>query len=1570
MKITKIALAVSIALSGSTLVYAANGNLAVQRVINSQGTATNAKACIVMSNDLTGTADTVAPYVDVKNLETGITTKSGVVLDGRSICLTDLEYGTNYEISLKKGLTVSGATLNSDYSTKFKTPDGSSYFTLLPGNLISSQGEHQVAIETVNYPEYKVMLFRESKDDLTSYWDWSNFYDSDYLYSILSGIREHSTFVGSKNFTVKGEKNKKQISFVNLDDFAGKLPSGLYKIVVTSAKAPDCDKSLTCLDQYDSGEGSFPVALKRIVISDLGVTAYQGSSFVDVAVRSLASGKPISGAKASLISHSNEVLATVTTDDNGYAKFSYESMSGTNSREPLLVKVVKNDDFYAVDLRKGSLSFDDVDFTYLSNTVNPHYNVYSYFNRSMVRPGEKVFYEAIVRNQQLSAADLKTLKLMIYRPGGVLFREVTLNNPRAGAFGYEFEFDKNSSEGSWRFDLGFDQNNVISTNKVNVSSFVPDSIETKLSFDKEIVTLKDALTISTKYLYGAPAGGISISGNLYVYPDHHPVAKYKDYYFGPDSDKDYQVRGSYDYAPGLTGSDGLHTYTFSGIKTYDYPSRLEFGVNFTDPNSQVTRKEISTKLEFVGPMIGVKIEGDKVNLRQQKLHVILSDQQGKLYTGKVNYRLYRQDVSYQYIYKDGVWSYFRNVSRTPVKAGDVDVKDDLSTVINQELDFGNYILELEGAGAVATTTTFYAGSKAFQDPSRPERIELFTNQKTYKAGDKLEIEFDSPYDGYADLMIDSSNDLFHFEVKKGHNRVDTKLPSSFVKGGYALLSTYASEANKYLGAVRSVGIAYLTFSDDDKLLKVSSDLPESVKPNTGLDINIKVDGADSDTYVTATLIDEGILKVSKQKPSQPENYIYNNRDFTTRVFDDYGYIMRSPSHTGQGYGDDDEGGSYVLSNITDNLMSYYTQDVKVNDGVATVHFDLKDLSSTAKLSVSAWSKDRLGSLDQTLVVKDNTVSKVNLPNYLHNGDVINASLLIYNLKQDSSGYTYTVTCSGAMSCNLSGKIDVKAGQESSIPLDVKAESVGEGFVDIKVEGPDYNFATRKSYEVLTPYAHMTENKIAVLKGSEQKNIALNSIFDNSALATISYGKLPVSDAKAIVKELMGTSLYGSIDNAAAGLAALDLLATLEKDPNADKEYINTLADYIRARVSAVSMFLGSNCDYLNESFFQDGENRYAFAYDSIFLVKASRAGFNVTNKLVDQLYTALQRQLTSEHDNVTALTLSSLMLMGENVLSNAIYSFDNMQGKTEKPLEALALYAEIFKAYGDETRMNIALKEGQKIASDVFKKLSNNEKTAAQILAKYASISKALPYGVNTYAHDLLSLIRAKVRCGSSDGLDELFSYLSAEITDAPAVKAVLVELSSLPEAKASVTQDGIKVSSNNIAVANPGAEPAVASISVSGDTIAQSFTPVVNVYQEFYGADGKEIRGPVNIKLGEDLLVVQRIVFGAEYSGIYNYNVKLPANTSFVKFMDNNSLAKKYPSLKNLKLNYSFRTAGDTGIYFSDSVYKSKSIVLAYVIKGSHKGTSAPLMNKGSLKKAVNVMFNYYRPDQSITVK
>lgn len=1585
MKLSKLFVSVSLAITASQYASAASGPaLDVTRIVDQNSTG-KATSCIIMNDSMQGSPNenALSSYITLKNLSNNQNATFGAILDASSICLTGLDFGTKYEVTLRKGLkaTDSHSIIQNDITKTFTTVDQSSYISFLSGNIISANAkDKKVAVESVNYEKFRVSLYKISEKDLASY-NSPEFSELKYKWNILSHISQHGEFVGSKDYQLKDSLNKKQITLVDLRDIVNEPKVGSYVVLITSVDVPECDSKGTCIDFFDQDYSDKNLILaKSIIISDLGVTTYQKELGIDVAVRSLSNATPIKNAKATLYSSSNQVLETVSTDSEGYAHFSSKAVNGTNAQRPVLITVSKDNDFYNVDLRNNSLTLDDVSVSDNSNT-NTNYRVYSYTNRTMVRPGETVYYQAIVRDKKLNAANLNAVKLMIYRPDGVLYKEETLKNPVSGAFDYEFTFSDKVNEGDWNFVLGFDKNDILSKTSVTVENFIPSSIETEISSSNQLLTSNDKIKTYVKFIYGAPAPDVFVNGWMDVRPDSHPFEKYKDYYFGPAEDEAMDLNYSIyveDENLKKTDTSGNFYFALNNLENKSYPQKAKLNLSITDPNSKILQKVKNFKVAFQGYIPGFKASFDKNDPHKSNFGVILADQNGNLQSGTVQYEIFKRHFSYQFVYREGRWEYVENVYYTPVTSGVLDVSDDQSSKIVYNFEDGSYQAVLH-YGDKETKSNFYTGFRADFDTSRPDRFELFTDKNAYKVGDTAYLEFDSFYDGYADLMIDSmdQNNLKHFSISKGHNKLPLEITKDFQTGSYVILSTYSGIEDKNVGARRTLGIAYVSLDNSDRVLKISSDLPNEIKPNSSVDIKIKVDNADGDTYVTASLVDEGILSINHQKSPSPDDYLYNSKKFYSRIYDAYAYIMNSIDKNSQGYGDDGEDNfaqTESLSNITKNLLSYYSKKVKVENGYATVHFDLNDISTSARFMVSGWSNDKVGSYDKTSYVRDNTVTRINMPYYFHTGDEIEGSLFVNNLTEKDNKYTFTVNCTGSIRCASNGELSVKATGSSVNPINVTALMEGEGFIEVNVKGDNYNFSTKKEYIVLNPLGKVNENHIVVLNSNEKRKLVLDNSYKNKTPATITFGSIPNVSIDKLVESIMNDSHFNVYDSAAAGLSALTVLKDLEKRNEYELDYKKELEKFISECVSSVQAKV-TNYNTINEVFTDYKENMYAYAYASRFLIQADKSGFNVSKELLNKVkLNLINNQSYSESPNAAALIMYDLTQLGINVKSNAIYNFEQLINSDNTEIEALANYANIFGMYGDSERQKIALDRAKDFLNTLSRLLTVDRMklSKADLGTHFATISKALPYYPNSLEHDTLEVIRAMLLAKENKGLETLYSYLNKNSYYSVPTKYLLIDMATT--FKSPVTSQQTDVMENNVNVVNSSSKQTIATVSVD-DYItkpAKNSNSSISVQKLFFDKKGNEIKPPIAINVNQEIIVIEKLIFRDGYHGDLSFLIKIPSNALLVNVLNSYDLKKLLPKSDIFINDNGYFVKGDSSIYMKKTTYASQNtyFAVAYLIKGAYKGKSVPLMLIGQTKQLANPNFMSYDSNLTITVK
>src|SRR5262249_35048010 len=153
------------------------------------------------------------------------------------------------------------------------------------------------------------------------------------------------------------------------------------------------------------------------IISDLGITAFNGSDGIHGFVRSLATAAPVVNAGARLIARNNEVLGTAKTDSRGYVRFDSALARGEGGQAPAgLVAETAAGDYAFLDM--ATAAFDLTDRGVKGRAEPGPVDAFTYADRGVYRPGEMVHLTTLVRTRSGESSGVPAT-LVFSRPDGV-----------------------------------------------------------------------------------------------------------------------------------------------------------------------------------------------------------------------------------------------------------------------------------------------------------------------------------------------------------------------------------------------------------------------------------------------------------------------------------------------------------------------------------------------------------------------------------------------------------------------------------------------------------------------------------------------------------------------------------------------------------------------------------------------------------------------------------------------------------------------------------------------------------------------------------------------------------------------------------------------------------------------------------------------------------------------------------------------------------------------------------------------------------------------------------------------
>ncbi len=126
---------------------------------------------------------------------------------------------------------------------------------------------------------------------------------------------------------------------------------------------------------------------------------------------------------------------------------------------------------------------------------------------------------ALARDDSAKAVERLPLTFIFSRPDGVEDRRVVADGAAAGGHAVDLPLSANAMRGTWSVAIYTDPKEpAVASQMFLVEDFVPDRIEFDLTSDKtEIAPDETAnVTVDGRFLYGAPAAGLAIEGEVTV----------------------------------------------------------------------------------------------------------------------------------------------------------------------------------------------------------------------------------------------------------------------------------------------------------------------------------------------------------------------------------------------------------------------------------------------------------------------------------------------------------------------------------------------------------------------------------------------------------------------------------------------------------------------------------------------------------------------------------------------------------------------------------------------------------------------------------------------------------------------------------------------------------------------------------------------------------------------------------------------------------------------------------------------------------------------------------------------
>ncbi|MQW87117.1 alpha-2-macroglobulin family protein [Sinorhizobium saheli] len=1248
------------------------------------------RACVQFSEQLLKNGPDYASFVTLDG-----TAPKAVEAKGSEICVEGLSHGDRYKLVLRQGLPSSvdeviETPVSLDIYVKDRAPmvrfTGDSF-------VLPSTARRGIPIVSVNTESANLKLYRIGDRNIPSLLTNSQFLTQIDGYN-EELIRDQSgELVWQGSIDIDTEINKEVVTSFPVDEVLPKRKPGVYVLTASTGTGVTQD--------WDAR------ATQWFVVSDVGISTYAGTDGLTVFARSLASAKPLAEVELQLVARNNEVLGTATTDAEGRATFAAGLIRGTASMTPSVITARKGEDDYVfLDMTRAGFDLSDRGVT--GRPAPGAIDVFAWTERGIYRAGETVHAAALSRDVSGQAIENLPLTFVFLRPDGVEDRRLVSSGGRLGGHTLDLPVPENAMRGTWTMQIFTDpKGTAISEKQFLVDDFVPDRTEFELTSAAKAIEVGTPIEVAVdgRFLYGAPAAGLTLEGEVSVKPTREAEA-FKGYFFGlADEEASEDTRLPLE---ALTPLDENGKSVFD-VDLTEVPATTQLlnanvTVRMRESGGRAVERSLTLPVRPEGPMIGIKPEfsGDLAENAVGKFHVIAVDADGaKVALPGLTWKLISVERNYQW-YRDGTaWKYEPVISTKQVANGKVDVTQD-GAEIAVPVGWGRYRLEVETSAVdgPASSVEFDAGWYVEATSTEtPDGLEIALDKENYAVGETAKLKVSPRFAGELLVTVGTENLITTTtaSIDEGGGEIDLPVTADWGAGAYVTATLYRpGDAEQSRMPMRAIGVKWLAVDPAERKLAVTLDTPEKTQPRQPLDINLKVRGAgaNEDAYVTIAAVDVGILNLTRYEAPDPDGWYFGQRRLGLEIRDLYGRLIDgSLGATGRLRTGGDGGQMPLQGNPpTERLVAFFSGPVKLDaDGEAKVSFDIPQFNGTARVMAVAWTRSGVGHAAKDVVIRDPVVVTASMPKFLAPGDRADLRLDVANTDGPAGDYRLQVTTNGALTLEQTGTetMHLEAGGKSALTLPLVGQYPGSGLVtvtlasaggrsleqtlDIPVRPAALPVTARQVVSIAAGTSLTVDDQLladSVLQGaSVSLNVTRSAAFDIPALL-MTLDRYP----------------YGCAEQTTSRAMPLLYLSELAKQSGlADDEGVKQRVQEAIYRVLSYQSSSGSF------GLWSPGSgDLWLDAYVTDFLTRAREQKFEVPEQAMVQALENLQNALSYEvnvkdQGDEIAYALYVLARNRKAAISDLRYYADTMLGEFPTPL-AKAHIAAALALYGDADR--------------------------------------------------------------------------------------------------------------------------------------------------------------------------------------------------------------------------------------------------------------------------------------------
>jgi uncharacterized protein YfaS (alpha-2-macroglobulin family) len=986
-----------------------------------------------------------------------------VTKEGEQICVAGLPWGRTTRLVLRAGLPgEDGLRMMRDTPVNVAMPNRNARIVFDSRAFILPRGQAPaMTVATVNVAEMTLRVTRIGERNLLGLTrDWR---PGEQMESWLAGgfAEDMGRVVWEGRVVLPpAEPNRLVRHAMPLPDSLLTAGPGMYVLLARPA---------------DGSRGRFRAeAAAAVLATDLGITAWRGTGGLSAQIRGFGDARPKPGARVALLARNNDILAEATTGADGLASFNAALLRGEGALAPAALQVFQGDDFASLDLETAAFDLSD-----RGAAGRPHpgpLDAFVWLDRGIYRPGETVRVGALLRDAGGQPADIPA-RLRVLRPNGQVFWAGVPERVQGAAFVQPVALSTGAPAGAWTVEVLADPDAPpIGRTTFRVDAFVPERMEVEAGpLPPALVGGQPAVVpLTARFLYGAPAAGLTGMAELRLVPDAEPFEAWRGWQFGLADEVFSPDLQSFEVPE--TDAQGRTTLTLNLPRAPDStrPVKAEVAVTLEEPGGRGSSTRFTLPVRAQGTLLAIRpaFQGGAVDANAEAAFDIGAvNPAGEAIAATLRLRLVRERPDWRIVLRERVARYETVWRDEPVDSTDIQVAPGRPGRFARTLSFGRYRIEVTQPNGLAIASyRFRAGWAGGETAEVPDRVDLAADKRAYAAGDMARVRITPPFAGQASVAVltDRLVSLRDVAVPEGGVEIEVPVDAAWGPGAHVAVTVFRAGQSPAGRPARALGLAWIGLDPAARRLEVAIEAPDLARPNARVDVPVRIAGAaGGSAMLTLAAVDEGILRLTRFRSPDPVEHFLARRRLGLDIRDDYGRLIAPAEGEAATLrqGGDELAGSAV--DIPQRLVALFEGPVAVGaDGVARVPLDLPDFAGELRLMVVAWDGARIGAASKPMTVREAVVAEALLPRFLAPGDEVRLPVLLHNIELPAGEIVATLTASGAIELTGPARLaqSLATGARATPATALRATVAGEGVLRVAVTGPN-GFNTQREARI-------------------------------------------------------------------------------------------------------------------------------------------------------------------------------------------------------------------------------------------------------------------------------------------------------------------------------------------------------------------------------------------------------------------------------------------------------------------------------------------------------------------------